>query len=118
MIPYLIYAPLNILLMLFCYITNPIVVLFADETGELHSFLRYWQTWDDSLDPAFFVKRKVPKYTTQTCHNCGYIMKGEEKLTLEIREWTCPVCGKHHIRDVNAAQNLLAKGKKKLAGRA
>ena len=59
-----------------------------------------------------------PKYTTQTCHNCGYIMKGEEKLTLEIREWTCPVCGKHHIRDVNAAQNILAKGKKKLAGRA
>lgn len=62
MIPYLIYAQLNILLMLFCYITNPIVVLFADETGELHSFLRYWQTWDDSLDPAFFVKKKVPKF--------------------------------------------------------
>ena len=62
MLIYLIYAPLNILLMLLCYLTNPIVVLFADERGELHGFLKYWQTWDDSLDPAFYVKKKVPKF--------------------------------------------------------
>lgn len=51
-----------------------------------------------------------PKNTTQTCNKCGYIMKGEEKLTLKDREWKCPVCGSYHIRDVNAAINILHKG--------
>lgn len=51
-----------------------------------------------------------PAYTTQTCHSCGYLMKGEEKLTLEDREWNCPQCGIFHIRDHNAAQNILTKG--------
>lgn len=51
-----------------------------------------------------------PAYTTQTCSDCGYLMKGEEKLTLNDRKWTCPSCGAFHIRDHNAAQNILAKG--------
>lgn len=62
MLTYLLYAPLNIICMLICYITNPIVCLFADERGELHGFWKYWQTWDDSLDSAFFVKNKAPKF--------------------------------------------------------
>lgn len=44
------YAPLQLLIMIICYITNPIVVLFSDENGELHGFLRKWQTFDDSCD--------------------------------------------------------------------
>lgn len=51
-----------------------------------------------------------PRYTTQTCNSCGYILNGEAKLTLKDRDWTCPKCGKHHIRDINAAKNILAKG--------
>ena len=51
-----------------------------------------------------------PKNTTQTCHVCGHIMAGKEKLTLKDREWVCPVCGSYHIRDVNAAINILKKG--------
>lgn len=35
-----------------CYVTNPIVVLFADEDGELHGFLHYFQTWDNSTNPS------------------------------------------------------------------
>ena len=42
--------------------------------------------------------------STKTCSKCGHKNK---KLTLEIREWTCPECGKHHKRDVNAAINIL-----------
>ena len=51
-----------------------------------------------------------PRNTTQTCHCCWYIMKGEEKLSLKVREWVCPSCGEHHIRDINAAINILQKG--------
>lgn len=50
-----------------------------------------------------------PKNTTQTCSACGHIMSGEQKLTLKDREWICPKCGTHHIRDVNAAKNILSK---------
>jgi hypothetical protein len=48
--------------MIVCYITNPLVLLFCDEEGELHGFLNYWQTWDDSCNPRFFVVEKVPAF--------------------------------------------------------
>ena len=53
-----------------------------------------------------------PKYTTQRCHNCSSIMGQNDykKLTLKDREWTCPICQTHHIRDWNAAVNILEKG--------
>ena len=58
-----------------------------------------------------------PRNTTQTCHNCGFVMgtNGTDKLTLDDRNWTCPNCGIHHIRDWNAAKNILDKGIAKLA---
>ena len=51
------------------------------------------------------------------CRNCGYICGSDErhsKLKLKDREWTCPNCGQYHIRDHNAAQNILDKGIKQL----
>ena len=51
-----------------------------------------------------------PKNTTQTCSNCGHILSGANKLTLADRKWTCPVCHKYHLRDHNAAINILNKG--------
>ena len=58
-----------------------------------------------------------PRNTTQTCRDCGFVMgtNGTDKLTLDDREWTCPNCGVHHIRDWNAAKNILDKGIAKLA---
>lgn len=51
-----------------------------------------------------------PHNTTQTCSQCGYVMKGEEHLTLSDREWTCPNCHAVHERDTNAAKNILSRG--------
>jgi putative transposase len=48
-----------------------------------------------------FIGRFEP--SSKTCSKCGYI---KNDLTLKDREWTCPICGKHHDRDVNAAINI------------
>ena len=42
--------------------------------------------------------------SSKTCSNCGCV---QEKMPLNVREWTCPDCGAHHDRDINAATNLL-----------
>ena len=41
--------------------------------------------------------------STKLCNDCGY--KNNE-LTLNDRFWTCPICGKSHDRDINAAKNI------------
>lgn len=57
-----IYAPLQILAMIFCWLTNWFVVLFADKNGELPHVFRMWQTWDDSTNPRCYVKELGPKF--------------------------------------------------------
>ena len=42
--------------------------------------------------------------TTKPCSDCGHY---NENLSLSDRQWTCPECGAHHDRDVNAAINIL-----------
>ena len=45
--------------------------------------------------------------TTNPCSDCGF---HNENLTLNDRQWTCPECGSHHDRDINAAINILRAG--------
>jgi putative transposase len=72
--------------------------------GEFLRQIKYKAAWcGDTLieAPPFFPSSK-------TCSGCGHILDG---LSLSTRKWTCPLCGRVHDRDVNAAVNLA-----KLAG--
>ena len=54
---------------------------------------------------------EVDRYyaSSKTCNKCGYVYKG---LTLNEREWLCPICGEYHDRDLNAAINILHEGER------
>jgi putative transposase len=52
---------------------------------------------------------KIDKWypSSKRCFDCGHIL---DSLALDVREWTCPECGVHHDRDINAAKNIHAVG--------
>ena len=68
--------------------------------GEFARQLEYKSEWYGKN--VLFIGRFDP--SSKLCHKCGYI---NSELTLKDREWTCPVCGEHLDRDVNAAINIM-----------
>ena len=49
--------------------------------------------------------------SSKTCSTCGHVL---DELPLSVREWTCPVCGASHDRDLNAAVNIAREGERLL----
>jgi len=66
----------------------------------------YAGVWFDEVDEAF---------STQTCSVCNSRTGPKGRQGLGIRGWQCGMCGAIHDRDVNAAQNILAAGHRRLA---
>ncbi|MEV6986813.1 transposase, partial [Sphaerisporangium sp. NPDC051017] len=49
--------------------------------------------------------------SSKLCSDCGAVA---ESMPLNVRSWSCP-CGAVHDRDVNAARNILAAGRRQVA---
>lgn len=74
-----------------------------------------WATFVDMLayKAALYGREfsKVDRYapTSQICSGCGH---RDGPKPLKVREWTCSACGVTHDRDINAALNVLALGRR------
>ena len=77
--------------------------------GEILRQLEYKSNWYGRTFHK--IDRWYP--SSKTCNCCGHKM---DTMTLDIREWTCPSCGTHHDRDLNAAKNILDEGLRDLYG--
>ena len=53
--------------------------------------------------------------SSQRCSECGHV---DGKKPLDVRDWTCPECGEHHDRDINAAKNLSRVGQTRIEANA
>jgi IS605 OrfB family transposase len=64
-----------------------------------------------------WVEEVDERFTSQVCSNCGNLPDSRPKgvADLGIREWVCSDCGCRHDRDVNAALNILRRGRATLA---
>lgn len=70
------------------------------------TFLNYLSYKLDWLNKKLI---KVDRYfpSSKMCSECSYKNEG---LTLSQRSWVCPICGKKHDRDINAATNIKKEG--------
>ncbi len=73
--------------------------------NKFKTMLKYKTEWTGRI--LIEVDRFFP--SSKLCNNCGYKYKD---LKLSERSWTCPECGVHHDRDLNAAINIRKEGER------
>ena len=73
-----------------------------------------WSAFVAMLEYKARLDGRLPKIgrfepTSQVCSACGV---NDGSKPLHVREWTCAACGAVHDRDVNAARNIAALGRR------
>ena len=111
-VKWVLYAIVDLLFNIIAYLTNPIIVLFATETGELPSIFYWWANWDDGLDVDWMVyEHHVPswaeydfnkhyKYVDEweaeqvIGHHHGFVIPKDMNFTLKERfqRYVCRLC--------------------------
>lgn len=66
-----------------------------------------WGMFRTMLEYKTNVVRVNPKYTSQTCNECG---KKDAKSRLSQSEFVCSGCGYISHADINASKNIMSKG--------
>lgn len=69
--------------------------------------LKYKSQWNHRK--LIQINRYFP--SSQICSKCG---KQNKDLKISNEEWTCPYCGQHHDRDLNASINIKNEGIRRL----
>ncbi len=75
------------------------------------TMLEYKALWHDRIVQRSqqLLRAVCPFFpSSQTCSCCGFV--NPEVKDLSIREWDCPACNTHHLRDLTAAVNILNEG--------
>ena len=63
------FSVFDILFNVIAYVTDPIVLLFADEVGNLPSIFVWWANWDDHVDIDWMVdEHHVPRFAEYDFH--------------------------------------------------
>jgi len=66
---WILYAIVDLIFNFIAYLTNPFVLLFADEVGNLPSVFKWWANWDDHLDVDWLLDEgHVPKFARYDFH--------------------------------------------------
>ena len=102
-IKWALFSVFDILFNIIAYITDPIVLLFADEAGNLPSIFVWWANWDDHLDIVWMIdEHHVPKFAEYDFHrhykyhspeeaeqtigvHCGYVDLLDPEFTTKER---------------------------------
>lgn len=74
----------------------------------INSFNKFFNTLKYKCELSGIKLIKANRFypSTQTCSSCGNTLKGENRLTLKDRVYSCKECGVSIDRDLNAAINL------------
>jgi len=85
-IKFLLYAIIDILFNIVCYLTNPFVLLFADVRGDMPGWALWWENWDDHLDIDWMVdEHHVPKFAEYDFHrHYRYHPPEEAEVTIGV----------------------------------
>lgn len=77
-------AALEVLATIVAYLTNWVVILFADECGQLPKCLKWWQTYDNPLDVEWMATEgivpKFARYDFNRHYKYHYEDKGDDYI--------------------------------------